>query len=248
MRKYEDIDIIAALGAVVELNTEHYKSDFKYDIERFQKAADAPDGEDRRFLWLSRQSGTWCVQEREAYIKDTEAFNIWNNHAKILGDANSYLSTVIVDDRILAYAIEIKGVKNGRVTGDVYELDYRDHIRQLNRAALPRDTVALKFADGTELTLAHDKYFGQKERLYHQHGQITDFRSNPASEVELQAALGKARERREEESRPAPFKLRVSSPDQPSIKEKITAGRQQLAVERAAGPIRAAVKNNVMEV
>jgi len=33
MRKFENVDIVAALGAVVELNTEHYKSDFRHDIE-----------------------------------------------------------------------------------------------------------------------------------------------------------------------------------------------------------------------
>ena len=39
MRKYENVDIVAALGAVVELNTANYKSDFKYDIEMFKEAA-----------------------------------------------------------------------------------------------------------------------------------------------------------------------------------------------------------------
>ncbi len=32
MRKYENVDIIASLGAVMELNTEHYKSDFPFCI------------------------------------------------------------------------------------------------------------------------------------------------------------------------------------------------------------------------
>ena len=60
MRKYANVDIIAALGAVVELNTENYKSDFKYDIEMFREAALQPSAENRRFLWLSRPSGTYC--------------------------------------------------------------------------------------------------------------------------------------------------------------------------------------------
>ena len=33
MRKYEHVDVIASLGAVMEINTEHYKSDFQYDRE-----------------------------------------------------------------------------------------------------------------------------------------------------------------------------------------------------------------------
>ena len=250
MRKYENVDIVAALGAVVELNTEHYKSDFKYDIERFKKAALHPDGENNRLLWLSRQSGTWCVPEREAYIKDSEAFNIWNGYATILGDINSYMSSVIVSDRILAFAVEIKGMANGRVKGDLYELDYRDHVREVQRAALPKHTVTARFEDGTALTLPPARYDEQRERLYHQHGKLLDFIPNPEDAGVLRDILRQAREKRETEARPAAFKVRVQTPRQPSIRDKIAAGRQQLAAERADAPPRAAakVKNNAMEV
>ena len=50
MRKYEDVDIIASLGAVMELNTEHYKSDFSYDIKMFMEAARHPTEENTHLL------------------------------------------------------------------------------------------------------------------------------------------------------------------------------------------------------
>ena len=196
MRKYENVDVLAALGAVVELNTEHYKSDFKYDVERFKEAARNPDGENNRFLWMSRQSGTWCFPERDAYIKDTEAFNTWNGYATLLG-ANDIYQTVIVQDRILAFAVEVKGIESGRVKGDIYELDYRDHIRQLNRAALPKHTVTATYEDGTKLTLPHAEYDGKRERLYYQHGKVTDFRVDPEDAGALRDILKQAREQRE---------------------------------------------------
>ena len=68
MRKYENVDIVSSLGAVVELNTEHYKSDFKYDIEMFKEAAKNPNGENNRLLWLSRQSGTYCHLESDVKV------------------------------------------------------------------------------------------------------------------------------------------------------------------------------------
>jgi hypothetical protein len=235
---------IAALGAVVELNTEHYKSDFKYDVERFKEAARHPDGENNRLLWLSRHSGTWRFRERDAYIKDTEAFNYWNGYAKILGDINSYMSSVIVDDRILAFAVEIKGVEHGRVKGDLYELDYRDHIRHINKAALPRHTVTANFEDGTKLTLPCAEYDAHRERLYHRHGQITSYQTNSEDENALRDILKTAR--------PAAFKLRVQNPKprKPSIKQQIAAGKDRLARERAAAPMRAAAKtkNTSLEV
>jgi len=248
MRKYENVDVLAALGAVVELNTEHYKSDFKYDVERFKEAAKHPDGENNRLLWMSRQSGTWCFPERDAYIKDTEAFNTWNGYATLLG-ANDIYQTVIVQDRILAFAVEVKGVENGRVKGDIYELDYRDHIRQLNRVALPKHTVTATYEDGTKLTLPHAEYDGKRERLYYQHGKVTDFRVDPEDAGALRDILKQAREQREKEARPATFKVRVQNP-KPSIKQQLAAGKKQLAAERAAAPARTAAKSksNALEV
>jgi len=244
MRKYENVDVIAALGAVVELNTEHYKSDFKYDVERFKEAAQHPDGENSRLLWMSRQSGTWCVKEREAHIKDTEAYNLWNGYATFLGPNDGY-QTVIVSDRILAYAVEIIGLENGRVKGDLYELDYREHVRQLNRATLPKHTVTAKYEDGTTLTLPHAEYDGKRERLYYQHGKVTHFHVDPEDTGALRDILKQTREQREKEARPAVFKVRTSS-KKPSIRKQLAEGK----AAAAAAPKRAAVKtkSNDLEV
>lgn len=243
MRKYENVDVIAALGAVVELNTEHYKSDFKYDIERFKEAARNPDGENNRLLWMSRQSGTWCFRERDAYIKDTEAFNTWNSYATILGDVNSYLSTVVVQDRILAFAVEVKGIENRRVKGDLYELDYRDFVRQLNRSALPKHTVTATYKDGTTLTLPYAEHNAQHMRLYHQHGQLQTLVPHPEDAGALRDILKQARDKREKEARPAVFKLRTSS-RKPSIRAQLAEGKAAAPPKQAA----AKVKSNKMEV
>jgi len=243
MRKYTNVDIIAALGAVVELNTAHYKGDFKHDIERLKAAARNPDGENSRFLWLSRQSGTYCFPERDVYIKDTAAHNFWHGSAKLLG-SHEFYQHVIVSDRILAYAVNITGIEKGRIKGDLYELDYRDHIRHLNKTALPLHTVTAKYADGAILTMPHQEYDDKYERLYYQHGQLQTLKPHPEDAGALRDVLTQAREQREKDARPAAFKVRVATPKQPSIKEKIAAGQKQLADQRAAAPKRAAVKNN----
>ena len=245
MRKYENVDIIAALGAVVELNTEHYKGDFKYDIADFKNAALNPDGENNRLLWLSRQSGTYCFPERDVYIKDTAAFNYWQGSATIIGDKDSYMSSVIVHDRILAYAVDIKGLENGRVTGDLYELDYRNHVRDVQRAALPLHTVTAKYEDGTTLTMPHKEHDAKRESLYYQHGKISEIRKDQEDAGVLRDVVKQAQDKRDNDARPATFKVRVSAPkqQQPSIKEQIAASRKQLADQRAAAPQRAAVKS-----
>ena len=247
MRKYENVDIVAALGAVVELNTAHYKSDFKYDIQMFKAVARNPDGVNNHLLWLSRPSGTYCFPERDVYIKDTAAFNYWNGSATILGKDTPF-DRVIVNDRVLPYAVDIKGVEGGRIKGDLYELDYRDHVRDLNRVALPVHTVSARFEDGTSLTLPHAEYNAKFEQLYIRHGKVTDYRANPANEDALRTVLKVEREQRGKDATLATFKLRVQNPkprieQQPSIKQQIAAGKKQLEGERAVAPAKTAAKN-----
>ena len=216
MRKYGNVDVIAALGAVVELNTANYKGDFKYDVEMFKAAAKNPDGENNRFLWLSRPSGTYCQTERDTYIKGTAAFNYWNGCATILGKDTPF-DRVIVNDRVLAYAVEVKSMENGRIKGDIYEVDYPAHIRQLNRVALPLHTVTAAYKDGTTVTLPHKEYNSVRERLYHQHGQLQTFISHPEDAGALRDILKQTREQREKEARPAAFKVRVAAQKQPFV-------------------------------
>ena len=243
MRKYENVDIVAALGAIVELNTEHYKGDFKYDIEQFKAAARNPDGDNNRLLWFSHHSGTHCLQEREVYIKDTSAFNTWNAYGKLLGSPDFY-RPVIVEDRILAYAVNITGIEKGRIKGDLYELDYRDHIRQLDKQALPLHTVTATYKDGAAFTMPQKEHDEKHMSLYHQHGQLQTLTPHTEDAGALRSVLKDVWDKCEKEARPAAFKVRVKHPEQPSIKEKIAAGKQQLAEQRAAAPVRAAAKSN----
>lgn len=145
MRKYENVDIIASLGAVMELNTEHYKSDFSYDIKMFMEAARHPTEENTHLLWLSRRCGTECFRERDTYLKESQASHTWTFHAT-------------TGDSILAYAVEITGLRDGKVMGNLYELDYRQHAAKLGQQALPIQEVSLKFEDGTEGRYPYEQY------------------------------------------------------------------------------------------
>jgi len=257
MRKFENVDIVAALGAVVELNTENYKGDFKYDIAQFKAAALNPDGENNRLLWYSRRSGTHCFPERDVYIKDTAANNTWGHYVTLLGKPDIY-QTAVVQDRIIAFAVDIKGIGNGKIKGDLHELNYGEHVKQVTRAALPRHTVTVKYADGTKMTLPHAEHDGQRDRLYREHGDVKAYHNDPEDKNALRDVLAQARDKREKESRPAVFKVRVKNQkpvtptttkpkaptksEQPSIKQQLAEGKKQIS-EKKPAPTRAAVKN-----
>ena len=95
MQKFENMDVIAALEAIMHQNTAYYQSDFAYDIKLLREAARSDQPEDKLLLWLSRPSGTFCFRERDVLLKDTQAYNTW----KFCGEQTH--------DRILAYAVEL---------------------------------------------------------------------------------------------------------------------------------------------
>lgn len=229
MRKYEHVDMIASLGAVMEINTEHYKSDFQFDVEMFQKAAAQPDTENTRLLWLSRSSGTECFYERDAYLNESYAHHSWLYHTE-------------GRDSILAYAVEITGMEDGKVMGNLYELDARQHAAKLEKDTLPAAFVYLKFEDGTEGRYPYENYDKQKYGLIEQHGKIIHKHLEPENEDVLQARLREARQEREK-YRSAVFKVGVHS-RKPSIRKRLATEKVKTAPKQAAEKN----KNNELEV
>ena len=145
MRKYEDVDIIASLGAVMELNTEHYKSDFRYDMEMFMEAARHPTEENTHLLWLSRRCGTECFRERDVYLKESQASHTWAFHAAKLGQQALPIQEVSLkfeDGTEGRYPYEqynhgIYGMvaEHGKVVSRHYEPESEDALRGLLTAA-----------------------------------------------------------------------------------------------------------------
>ena len=176
MRKYEDVDIIASLGAVMELNAEHYESDFRYDMEMFMEAARHPTEENTHLLWLSRRCGTECFRERDVYLKESQASHTWLFHAT-------------TGDSILAYAVEITGLRDGKVMGNLYELDYRQHAAKLGQQALPIQEVSLKFEDGTEGRYPYEQYNHGIYGMVSEHGKVVSRHYEPESEDALRGLL-----------------------------------------------------------
>ena len=70
MQKFENMDVIAALEAIMHQNTAYYQSDFAFDIKMLREAARSDQPEDKLLLWLSRPSGTFCFRERDVLLKD----------------------------------------------------------------------------------------------------------------------------------------------------------------------------------
>lgn len=165
-------DILAFLGRVVQENTEHYRSDFVYDTATLTKAIWEPRIEDRIFYWMSRPAGTWCVKEREVFLRGTSAHSIWTHYAE-------------TPERIKAYRVTVTGQERGRIVGSMVPLDYREQVQRVQSHALTASTMTIQYENGHTITVPYQENPQQIATILPGHGGIRRIRYAPENEAEL---------------------------------------------------------------
>lgn len=160
LSKFENVDVLSTLEAIMRTNTGFFQNDFDIDKQIIAKAAAQTAAEDKTLLWLSRPSGTHCFKERDVFLKGTAAHNTWRFHKEQ------------TRDRILAYAVELTGIESGNIKGNVYELDYEKHYERVKTQSLPADTHRLIYENGSReqptnyvIHAAPDPQLGKFERF-----------------------------------------------------------------------------------
>lgn len=194
MKKFESVDVLAALQSIMEQNTGFYQDDLKIDRDTLTEAAEGRDPNGKTFLWLSRPSGTQCNPERLVLMGGTASHNTWRHFAE-----------QTPSDRILAYAVELSGVEGGKVRGDLYELDYPQYAAYIQKAADPVESVRVTYPDG------------QTEKIPYQEFRRMDMRSFKDAEIlyeskhpeQLQALLSQNHADRVRQGRPADLQAHV---------------------------------------
>ena len=183
LSKFEDVDVFAALEAVMKQNTGFYQSDLEIDKEIIAKAAAKPDIEDRTLLWFCRPSGTHCFRERDVFLKETRGHNTWRFYKEQ------------TRDRILAYAVELTGRGRGKIKGNLYELDYAQHYERVKGMSLPADTVKLVYEQGERYIPAGQYFTGSPDP---QLGKFEHFEAVPNDPEALRYLLQEERRSREQ--------------------------------------------------
>lgn len=180
IKKTETKDLLKDLSTIMESHTKHYKSDFDLDVKTLtsaaQKAGDA-EPKDRIFLWMVRTSGTWCLSERNVFMKGTWEHATW---------------TYYMDQepgKILAYRVEVGGMENGKVIGSICKLDYPRHSQYVDRVAIPVGQNRLFFEKGERVLPAAQRLpIRDDEGL----GNLVSFEPIPEDPGKLKALLGTA--------------------------------------------------------
>lgn len=111
-------DILHTLQAVLLENTTSYQSDFEFDVTTLLESADKPKIEDRTYYWLSRPCGTWCLKEKEVFLKGSGAYNIWTHYQS-------------EHESFRAFRVVVKEKDGNRLMGEVIPFDYEESIQRI---------------------------------------------------------------------------------------------------------------------
>jgi hypothetical protein len=181
MNKFENVDVFSALSAIMKQNTGFYQSDFEIGKKIILRAAASHNDADKTLLWLSRPSGTHCFRERDVFLKGTAPNNTWHFHKEQ------------TRDRILAYAVELTGTENGKIKGNLYELDYAQHYERVRTKELPADTNRLIYVLGNREQPTDKLFDGCSDP---QLGKFERFETLPNDPYALQELLQEEKQRR----------------------------------------------------
>ena len=192
--KFENVDVLASLHAILKQNTGFYQSDFDIDREIIARAAANASKEDKTLLWFCRPSGTHCFRERDVFLKDTAPHNTWRFYMEQ------------TSDRILAYAIELTDREHGKIKGNLYELDYSRHYERVKEKGLPADTVKLIYERG-EQTIPAGQYFNGSPDP--QLGKFERFEAQP-NDPEALHFLMREEKRSYDRLKPGDFKAHIT--------------------------------------
>ena len=195
MNKFEDVDVITSLEAIMKQNTAFFQNDFDLDRNILQKAAASPTAEDRRLLWFSRPSGTSCFRERDVFLKGTRQHNTW----RFYGEQTR--------DKVLAYAVELTGIVNGKIKGNLYKLDYPQHFRHVKEQALPADNYTLLYEHGERVQPAGQYLDGNPDP---QLGKFERFEAQP-NDPEALHFLMREEKRSYDRLKPGDFKAHIAA-------------------------------------
>ena len=153
MERFENVDLISVLERIMKINTEHYQSDFGYDIKTIQAASAREKPIDKTLLWLSRRNGTHCYFESDVFLKGSSANTGWK-----------YWDTS--KESIKAYAVVVKEQRDGIIYGDLFSLDFAEHCKSVRKNSVKADTQVVHY-ENKDIPMDAGKYFTiQNERVY----------------------------------------------------------------------------------
>ena len=166
---------------------------------------------------MSRTCGTYCLWERDVYLQDSHENKVWRFYHEQTKDS------------ILAYAIRLDGIQDGKATGCIWPLDYHAHVERVKLLSCAIEKVSVLFQDGTQAVFPYDSYMQQINMFKAEHGTSKCVTWLPESERELQTILRREHVKRDYHARPGNIQEYMDSLKKDTMRGKLEKAKTAAA-------------------
>ena len=187
---------------------------------RFEAVSDR--SEDKQLLWMSRPCGTYTLREREVYLEGSHENKVWRFYQEQ------------TNDPVLAYAISLKEVRDGKIFGDLYPLNYREHVERMKKLTCPIGNVAVAFEDGNVITIPYQERRQLMNRFMPEHGAPKTMTYLPENEPELMIILKRERLKRSYHATAGNLEEYLDKLEKTTLREKLKRAKTAVSTQEVS--------------
>ena len=138
------------------------------------------------------------------------------------------------NDPVLAYAISLKEVRDGKIFGDLYPLNYREHVERMKKLTCPIGNVAVAFADGNVITIPYHERRQFMNRLMPEHGAPKTMTYLPENEPELMMILKRERFKRSYHATAGNLEEYLDKLEKTTLREKLKRAKTVVSTQEVS--------------
>ena len=138
------------------------------------------------------------------------------------------------NDPVLAYAISLKEVRDGKIFGNLYPLNYREHVERMKKLTCPIGNVAVAFADGNVITIPYQERRQFMNRLMPEHGAPKTMTYLPENEPELMMILKRERFKRSYHATAGNLEEYLDKLEKTTLREKLKRAKTVVSTQEVS--------------
>ena len=171
---------------------------------------------------MSRPCGTYTLREREVYLDGSHENKVWRFYQEQ------------TNDPVLAYAISLKEVRDGKIFGNLYPLNYREHVERMKKLTCPIGNVAVAFADGSVITIPYQERRQLMNRFMPEHGAPKTMTYLPENEPELMIILKRERLKRSYHATAGNLEEYFDKLEKTTLREKLKRAKTAVSTQEVS--------------
>jgi len=196
--RIDGVNLNETLETIAQNNTfYHLHNDLSISIGQLERAAKTDGPMAKTLLWVSYPSGIDCYPEHQIFQKDTRGYNGVKFHA-----------TDMQSDRKLIYAVQVTGMKDGKIFGNLFTIDIKAYWERVKKEALESNYIKVFAKTDPKVFMMPREEFDQS--YPHDLPRMIDWQHAPDNPAALSSLLDAVRKEREMGCTPKEAWLHIS--------------------------------------